>query len=91
MAVHNVITALRRLKQEGCEFKVILGNIVSSEFKSNQCYTLNVYLKIRENIWGAESADKVLAVPQVAGTKVRSTYVRARQVWWLPVILTLCR
>lgn len=91
VAVHNVITTLRRLKQEGCEFKVILGSIVSSEFKSNQCYPLNVYLKIRESIWGAESADKVLAVPQVAGTKVRSTYIRTRQVWWLPVILTLCR
>lgn len=91
MAVHNVIIALRRLKQEGCEFKVILSSIVKSEFKSNQCYTLSVYLKIQEKIWGAESADKVLTVPQVAAARVPSTYVRARQVWWLPVILTLCR
>lgn len=83
--MHSVIIALSRLKQEGCEFKVILGSIVSSEFKSNQCYTLNVYLKIQENIWGAESADKVLAVPQVAGARVPSTYIRSRQVWWLPV------
>lgn len=71
--MHNVIIALRRLKQEGCEFKVILGSIVSSELKSNQCYTLNVYLKIQENIWGAEPADKVLAVPQVVGAKVPSS------------------
>ena len=91
MAVHSVIIALRRLKQEGCEFKVILNSIVSSEFKSNQCYTLNVYLKIQKNFWGAESADKVFAVSQVAGARVPSTYIRARQVWWLPVILTLCR
>lgn len=63
MAVHNVIMALKSLSQEGCKFKVILGSIESSEFKSSQYHSLSFYLKIPEKIWGDDFVDKVLAVP----------------------------